>query len=171
MASETKPFCSYHSAARWMQFRKLVRICLPKLVAQHIRKEMMIAIPAALLIQGNEEQVCGLQLSQHGLAICALRQPVTQLTRHPVQDRRLQQKGPHLFGLAAEHFRDQIIRNVMVAAGEGGNETRRYPRTLCIERGVWMASAASCSPAIQPSVRCSNAGTCHRRKAPGPSPG
>ena len=53
---------------------------------------------------------------------------------------------------AVEHLFGQVIHDKAMAAGEGGDKAGVVGRSR-------MASAASCRPAIQPSVRASSAAT------------
>ena len=65
---------------------------------------------------------------------------------HPLEDRGAQQQPPHLVGLPLEHLGQQVLGDGALAAGELGDE----PLGLGMPASE---SAASRSPAAQPSVR------------------
>src|SRR5687768_13430386 len=85
---------------------------------------MVIAVPAPLVVQGNDEQVGTVELlegclpgsggvAQHGIA-----EGATQA----VEDRRAQQERLESFGLLLQDFFKEVIHDEMVAAGEGFDE-------------------------------------------------
>ena len=117
---------------------------------QHIGEEMVIAIPLALIVERNDEEIAALQSFQHRFAILLPGDGITQRAAQPIENRGLQQETADTFGLALQDFFHQIVQHKAMAAGEGLNEAGGVDRP-CME------SAANCSPAIQPSVRASSA--------------
>ncbi len=92
-------------------------------VAQQIGKQMVVAVPLPLVVQGDQEHVGVEQPFQQGMAVCAPGDRVAQITAQPVQDRRLQQEMLDLFRLPVEHFFGEVAQNEPVAAAQGGDET------------------------------------------------
>ncbi len=119
---------------------------------QQLGEQVVVAIPAPLVVQGDAEQVCPLEIleglltgsrgvEQHGIA---------ERTAQPIEDGRPQQEGLHGVRLPLEDFFDQIVEHKVVAASERPMKPATSSRP-CSE------IAASCRPAIQPSVRVSRA--------------
>src|SRR5918996_729180 len=77
-----------------MQIRYLSRLGLLQLRAEEIGEEVMEAIPAALLVERDEEQVGALKAFQRVLPIVAAGDGVAQWTAEPFQDRGLEQERP-----------------------------------------------------------------------------
>ena len=111
--------------------------------AQQVGEQLVVAPPAADLIQGHQEQVGPLDLFQHRLAVVAAGDRVTQSAAQPLQHRGLEQELAHRLRLAFEHLLAQEVENVPVAAVE-----RR--RTL-----TGVGSARLASTRHSPRGRCS----------------
>ena len=80
-----------------VKLRDFVRfVSLRQPALQETAEEMMVAIPAALVIQGHSEQIVLLQPLQGSLAthlnVIAAEQGCAQRAAHPVEDRGLQEK-------------------------------------------------------------------------------
>ena len=109
---------------------------------------MMVAVPAVLVIERHQEQVGPLDRIEHA---AGLRRSVPATTSHNGADNRSNidvfNRNSRTPGfLAVEHLFDQVIENIAVAAGEGGDKRRRI---LVPAQEI----AAICKPAIQPSAR------------------
>src|SRR4029079_1285743 len=89
---------------------------------EDVCKEVMIAIPFAFVVQRNDEEVGSLQVFQHRLAITHLRDGIAKRPSQTVQDRRLKQEAPDGVRLMLQYLLDQVVHDVAVVAGEGGNE-------------------------------------------------
>src|SRR6266487_2006079 len=105
-----------------VQLRHPLGLRLLQAIAQQIRKEVVIAIPAPLFFQRNEEQIGPLQPLQDRLAVVLSSNRVTEWTTQAIEDGRLQQEALDLFGLASQYLFNQIIHNVVVAPSERLNE-------------------------------------------------
>ena len=81
---------------------------------------------------------------------------VAQTAGEPVEDGGAEQEVADLVGLPGEDLVGEVVDDEPVAAGERLDEVRR-PRSC--SRMPRSESAASCRPAIQPSVRSSSAST------------
>jgi hypothetical protein len=85
---------------------------------------MVIAVPAALIVEGDEEQVVAIEPLEDGSAVAASGDGVAQRSGQPVEDRGLQEEGPDIVGLAGEDLVDEIVHDEPVVAGERGDERR-----------------------------------------------
>ena len=108
---------------------------------QQIGEEMVIAVPAPLVVQGDEEQVGVFEvvqgclpgsggIAQHGIA---------QGAAQAVEDRRAQQERLDARGLLVQDFFDQIVQHEMVGAGERSDEAGGVVMSLQGERGQLQA--------------------------------
>ena len=109
----------------------------------------MVAIPLALLVQGDHKQVGASELSQELARTLPTHDRVAKRTRHPPQDRGHQQKLPHFLGEARQNLLSQQVDDVAVAAPErcdkgvpifpllqreGGEVDRRRPTLGTLEQ-------------------------------------
>jgi hypothetical protein len=84
--------------------------------AEQVSEQLMVAPPAAHLIQRLQEQVGALHLFQHRLAPGAASDRIAQRAAEPFQHRGLQQERAQLLTLPLEHLLGQVIQDVAVAA-------------------------------------------------------
>ena len=89
---------------------------------QQVGKEMMIAIPAAIVVQGHDKEVAPLQPLEHLLAVRTAGDGVAERAGEPGEDCGLEQEGLDLLRLAAKHLLDQEVQDEAVGAREGPNE-------------------------------------------------
>ena len=93
-------------------------------LTQQIGEQMVVAIPAPLGIEADDEQVCPIEvfeglltggrgIEQHG---------ITEGAAEPIEDGRPKQEGLDGFGLPLEDFLDQVVEHKVVAAGERPDE-------------------------------------------------
>ena len=87
---------------------------------QQIGKEMVIAVPAPLVIQGDDEQVGVFEIFQGFLpgSRGVEQNGITQGAAQAVEDGCAQQESLDAFGLLLQDFFNQIVQHEMVAAGE-----------------------------------------------------
>ncbi len=102
-------------------------------LAERIRKQMVIAVPATAVVQGENKQVAQFQALETFLPIVPPGQCVAQRRGEPVQDRSLEQEALDLFGLVAQDFFHQVVQNVAVASGERLDEPVRIRRVLAAQ--------------------------------------
>ncbi len=95
---------------------------LPQAGAEQVGEQMMVAPPAAHLIQRYQEQSCLLDGLQHRLAAVPAGHRIAQPAGQPLQHRGLQQEVAHLLGLALQHLLSQVVQDIAVAAAERCNE-------------------------------------------------
>ena len=98
--------------------------------AEQIGEQVMVAPPAAHLIQRHQEQVRPLHLLQHPLAAVPAGDRITQPAGQAVQHRGFQQEGAHLLALPLQHLLGQVVQDITVAAAERRHEPGgiRLPR-------------------------------------------
>ena len=89
---------------------------------QDVAEEVVIPVPATAVVEGNEEEVRPLQHFEDRLGVAAASDSGAQLGAEPAQDRGLQEEGPHVVGLAVEHFVGEIVDDEPVVTGEGLDE-------------------------------------------------
>jgi hypothetical protein len=87
-----------------------------------VGEQVVIAPPAAQLIQRDQEQPRPFGLLEQRLAALAAGDGVAQRAAEPVQHRGLEQERPQLLVLPLEHLFGQVVQDVPVAAGERGHE-------------------------------------------------
>ncbi|HZK48327.1 MAG TPA: hypothetical protein VFD74_01835 [Thermoleophilia bacterium] len=99
-----------------------IRLLLEHVCPQDIGEEVVIAIPATLVIEGNNEQVAALQALEHPWAMLLPGDGVAERTAQRVENGGLQQEVARALRLALKNLFDQVVQHETVAAGEGLNE-------------------------------------------------
>ncbi len=89
---------------------------------EQVGEQVVVAPPAAHLIERDQEQARPLRLLQQRLAAHAARDGVAQRAAEPLQHRGLPQERAQLRVLPFEHLLGQVVQDVAVAAGERGHE-------------------------------------------------
>ena len=89
---------------------------------EQVGEQVVIAPPAAHLVQRDQEQARPLRLLEQRLAALAAGDGVAQRAAEPFQHRGLEQEHPHLLVLPLEHLFGQVVQDVTVAPGERGHE-------------------------------------------------
>ena len=126
--------------------------------AQRVGEEVVVAVPPALVVERDDEQVLALEGLEHRLTVGAAGQRVAEAAGQLVEHGGVEQERAHLVRLAVQHLLDEVVEDEPVAAGEGLDEPGDVAGRG--RRAVRADSAASCSPAAHPSVRASSAATC-----------
>ena len=117
-----------------MQVRHLLGLLVRQVGAQHIAKEVVIAVPLAAVVERHEEQVGPVERFERGLASVLLGDGIAQRTRQTVQNRGVQQEFAHVVRLPLEHLLDQVVHDVAVVTCESFDEVRDVVATLHRER-------------------------------------
>ncbi|HXZ71884.1 MAG TPA: hypothetical protein VEH31_13605 [Streptosporangiaceae bacterium] len=107
-----------------VQYRRPAGLLLLQPGAQQVGEQVVVAPPAAHLIQRHQEQVRPFHLLQHRLATGAAGDRITQPARQPVQHRGLQQELAHLVGQALQHLVGQVVQDIAVGAAESSHKPR-----------------------------------------------
>ena len=105
-----------------VQRRDLTGLFGPQPGVEQVGEQVVVAPPAADLIQRHQEQPRLLHLLQQRLAAGAAGHRVAQRAGQPLQHRSLQQERAHLLALPLEHLPGQEVQHVAVAAGERRHE-------------------------------------------------
>ena len=105
-----------------VQLRHPFGLLLLEAGPQQVGEQVVVAPPAADLVQGDQEQVAPLQLLQQPLAVGPAGDGVAQRSREPLQHRGLEQEPHRRLGLAVQDLLGQVVEHVAVAAGEAGHE-------------------------------------------------
>ena len=105
-----------------VQLRQASRLLLLQAGAEQVGEQVVIAPPAAHLIQRDQEQPRPFGLFEQRLAALAAGDGVAQRAAEPLQHRGLEQEPPQLLVLPLEHLFGQVVQDVPVAAGERGHE-------------------------------------------------
>ena len=148
---------AYQSLARGAA-RDLVGVLGEQAGAQDVGEQVVVAEPGALGVERHDEQVVALEVLQHRAAVGLAGDRVAQGTGEPVEDGGAEQELAHLGGLPGQHLVGEVVDDEPVAAGERLDEAA----TSAASGMPRSESAASCSPATQPSVRSSSASTSAR---------
>ena len=77
-------------------------------LAQYVSKEMMVAVPSAVFVQRDHEQVRVLEVLQGFLTVIHGGHRVTERAAHPVEDGGSRRSGWR------EHLFDQVVHHVAV---------------------------------------------------------
>ena len=117
-----------------MQFHHLVGLLVRQVRAQHIAKEVVIAIPLAPVVERDQEQIGPVERLEHGLASVLLGDGVAQRAGQPIQHRGLQKEFAHVFRLTLQDLFDQVVDDVAVVTGEALDELRDVVSSLHRER-------------------------------------
>ena len=119
-----------------MQLRHSGGLFLLQAGAKQIGEQVVVAPPAAHLIQRHQEQAGLLYLLQQRLATGPAGDGIAQLTAQPIQHRCLQQEGADLLALPLEYFFGQVVQDVAAAAVNAATN----PATSCCPRSDSPAS-------------------------------
>ena len=76
-----------------MQLGHPLRLLLLQTGAKQIGEQVVVAPPAAHLVERHEKQIRPLDRLEHLLAVATAGDGVAERPRQPLQDRRLQEKG------------------------------------------------------------------------------
>ena len=93
-------------------------------LAQQVGEQVVVAVPAALVVKRDDKQVAALNGLQRRLAGPGVRlqHGIAQRAAQPVKDGGAQQEGLDFRRLAAQHLLHQVIQDEVVAAGERVNK-------------------------------------------------
>ena len=125
-----------------------VRLLGGQTSAEGVGEQVVVAVPATLVVEGDDEQVVALQRLEHRLPVGRTRERVAQRAGHLVQEGRLEHEAAHVLGLAAQHLLDQVVEDEAMAAGERLHERRHVVMPPQRER----RELESGGPALRPRV-------------------
>jgi hypothetical protein len=105
-----------------MQLRFLSSLDPVQPGAEEIAEQVMEAVPAALLVQGDQEQVGALECLEHVLAVGIAGDRVTKRAGETLEDRRPEQERPHPVRLALQYLLAQVVEDVAMSSRERTQE-------------------------------------------------
>ena len=135
MASSGSPCRSYQDGRGAVQLGHPLRVQPLQVGAQQVGEQVVVAPPATLLVERDQEQAGPLHRLQHLLAVGAPDDRIAERAGQPLQDRRLQQERPQLLGLPLQHLLGQVVQHEPVAAGELLDEPGDVGASLQRQRG------------------------------------
>src|SRR4051812_16121937 len=97
-------------------------VALRELGTKQVGEELVVAVPAATVVERNQEEVRALELRQTRRGASAAGHGVAKGGRERVEDRRLEQEVPLTRVQRAENDLGQVVHDVAVRAVEGGDE-------------------------------------------------
>ena len=106
---------------------------------EHVGKEVVIAIPVALVIQRHDKEVASLQGLQAHAAPRLAGDGIAQRAIQPVENGGLEQEAADRFGLTLQDLFDQIVHDVPVVSSECPDEPGNILVALHGERGQLQA--------------------------------
>src|SRR3954469_595517 len=92
-------------------------------VEQELGEELMVAVPLALLVQRNHEQVGAGELAQESGGTLPARHRVAERTRQPPQYRGLEQEPPDVLGETGKDLLSEEADDVAVGTPERFDES------------------------------------------------
>jgi hypothetical protein len=105
-----------------VELRHLVKAFVQQVRAEDVREEVVIAVPLASVVEGDDEDVAALEGFQHRFAAGLAGDGIAKGAVHPLEDGGLQQEGPDRGGLALQDLFDQVVDDVAVITGKIADE-------------------------------------------------
>ena len=132
-----------------MQLGNQCGFSLLQVAAQHFGKQVVVAVPAPLVVEGDHKQVRAIERFQHRLTPLLLHHGITERPTEALQDTGVQEKLLHRSGLPREHLVGEVVEYIAMAAGEGSQKPRDIGSALQREGGQLQAS----NPAFRATAR------------------
>ena len=149
MASSASPCSCVPGRGVAVQLRYAAGLLLLQAGAEQVGEQVVIAPPAAHLIQRDQEQARPFGLLEQRLAALAAGDGVAQRAAEPLQHRGLQQERAQLLVLPLEHLFGQVVQDVPVAAGERGHEAGGIVMSAQRQRGQRQPGRPALGPGRQ----------------------
>ena len=107
-----------------MQAWHLVGVRGQQTCLQDVGEQVVVAVPGALGVERDEEQVVALEVVQHAGAFCSSGDRVTQRTGESVEDGGAEQELADVWWLPGQDLVGEVVDDEPVAPGEGVDEAR-----------------------------------------------
>src|ERR1017187_751530 len=117
-----------------VQGRDNIRLGPGQLTAKHLREEMVIAVPLAVVVKRHEEEVLALKDVNDLRGVGGLGHCVAERRTEPVENSRPRQELPDVPRLATEHLLGEEVDDEPVVASELADEGARGGVTAKRER-------------------------------------
>ena len=99
---------------------------------QELPEEVVVAVPLAMVVERDEEEVLPLDRLEQDCAVLAVRQHGAELRAQARHDRRAREEPDGVGGLIGQHLGGQVVRDLAtLTRGQGPRPVTRLPR----ERG------------------------------------
>ena len=110
------------------------RLPLLEVAAQHLGKQVVVAVPTPLLVQRGHKQVGPLEGLQYGLAPFLTGHRIAEWPAEALQETGMQEKLLHRGALPREHLFTQVVEHIAMTAGEGSQKRGDIGSALQRER-------------------------------------
>ena len=97
---------------------------------QRVGEEVVVAVPPALVVERDDEQVLALKGLQHRLTVGATGQGVAQAAGHLVEHGGVEQERAHHVRLPAQNLLDEVVEDEPMASREGLDEPSDVSRPV-----------------------------------------
>ena len=104
IASSGKPCLPVPGARPPVQDRDQLGLGRGQFVPQHVREQMVVAVPLPLLVERQEEQVGPLQLAEEAGRALAIDDGIAQVGRQPFKERRAEQEPSERWWLRVQQL-------------------------------------------------------------------
>ncbi len=102
----------------------------PKLVAEQVGEELVVAEPAVTAVQPGDEQATSLEVGEHRGCVIPARDRIAEIDRQPRQDRRQEQEPASGRVERGEHLLGEVLHHEPVGPRERLDEVRRIVGVL-----------------------------------------
>ena len=109
-----------------VQLRHLVGVLGEQARAEHVGEQVVVAVPGALVVEGDDEQIAALELLQHAPAVVAGGDGIAETPGEVVEDGGAEQEVADLVWLACENFVGEVVDDEAVAPRERLDEVRHF---------------------------------------------
>ena len=157
-----QPVLGEPSAGRGVQLTDPVGMPGGQTGTQRVGEEVVVAVPPALVVERDDEQVLALERLQHRLTVGATGQGVAEAAGHLVEHGGVEQERAHLVRLPAQNLLDEVVEDEPMASREGLDEPSDVSRPVGARRhgsGPTARPAAArpptprCAPRARPRAR------------------
>ena len=128
MASSTCPFSAYQRLARRCSSGTSSGRSSEQVRVEHVGEQVVVAVPAAAVVERDEEEVRAVQRLEHRLAVrggtgvVRRAHGVAQRSGESGEDGGVEQEAAYVVGLAADDLVGEVVDDEPVVAGESGDE-------------------------------------------------
>ena len=125
-----QPVLGEPSAGRGVQLTDAVGMPGSQTGTQRVGEQVVVAVPPALVVERDDEQVPALKRLQHRLTVGATGQGIAESARHLVEHRGVEQERADLVRLTAQNLLNEIVEDEPMASREGLDEPSDVSRPV-----------------------------------------
>ena len=154
-----QPVLGEPSAGRGVQLADPVGMPGSQAGTQRVGEEVVVAVPPALVVERDDEQVLALEGLQHRLTVGATGQGVAQTAGQLVEHGGVEQERADLVRLPVQDLLDEVVEDEPMASGEGLDEpgdvagARRHGSGPTARRAAARPPTPRCAPRARPRAR------------------